>query len=211
MHGEQLDCGEFSQARGTAVFKRLAASCAFFFFIQVAATGRGPVRKVRRPVRKGRRRLSRICRLGRSSPPPRADASPRGDKCGSVAYTADGAFGAAYGMDNCDDAERLAVDECVRESTDKPDCSRGAVTKRDSWFYIQFCRQGSEWTTHVTTKQTLSGRQSGCRRVGAEVEVRQRATAASFPTAFCTPAVSIRRCSWRQREGSAAGRTLQRR
>ena len=115
-------------------------------------SGRSPVR-----ARKGRRRLSRICRLGRSLPPPRADASPRGDKCGSVAYTADGAFGAAYGMDNCDDAERLAVDECVRESTDKPDCSRGAVTKRDTWFYIQFCRQGSEWTTHVTTKQTLSG------------------------------------------------------
>ncbi len=91
-------------------------------------------------------------------PPPRADPAPAsGERCGSVAYTADGAFGAAYGIDNCNEAERLAVDECVRESTDKPDCSRGAVTKRDAWFYIQFCRRGSEWTTHVTTQRTLSG------------------------------------------------------
>jgi hypothetical protein len=74
-----------------------------------------------------------------------------------VAYTADGAFGAAYGMESCTDAERLAVDECRRESTDKNDCAQGVITRRDSWFYIQFCRRGGEWTTHVTAKQTLSG------------------------------------------------------
>ena len=157
MHGEQLDWGEFSQARGTAVFKRLAASCAFFFLIQVAAHGQGAGQEGPPSGQEGPPPAQQDLPPRQESPPPRADASPRGDKCGSVAYTADGAFGAAYGMDNCDDAERLAVDECVRESTDKPDCSRGAVTKRDSWFYIQFCRQGSEWTTHVTTKQTLSG------------------------------------------------------
>lgn len=91
------------------------------------------------------------------SPPPRADVSPRGDRCGSVAYTADGAFGAAYGIESCEEAERLAVGECERESTDKADCARGPLTKRNSWFYVQFCRQGSEWTTHVTTQQTLAG------------------------------------------------------
>jgi hypothetical protein len=73
-----------------------------------------------------------------------------------VAYTADGAFGAAYGMENCTDAERLAVDECRRESTDKADCSRGVVIRRDSWFHIQFCRQGTDWTTHITTKRTMA-------------------------------------------------------
>ena len=88
---------------------------------------------------------------------PRADASPnRPDRCGAIAYTADGAFGGAYGLENCSDAEQLAVNECRRESTDKDDCSRGAVVLKDSWFHIQFCRSGGEWTTHVTTKQTLA-------------------------------------------------------
>jgi hypothetical protein len=156
---------EFSQTRGTAVFKRLAASCALFFLVQVAAHGQGGGQEGPPPGQEGpppapqdvppTQQDSPPRQEG--SPPPRADASPRGDRCGSVAYTADGAFGAAYGMEDCAEAERLAVDECVRESTDKPDCSRGAVTRRDSWFYIQFCRRGSEWTTHVTTKQTLSG------------------------------------------------------
>jgi hypothetical protein len=73
-----------------------------------------------------------------------------------VAYTADGAFGAAYGMEDCQDAERLAVDECRRESTDKDDCSRGVVVRRDQWFYIQFCQRGSQWTTNITTRRTLS-------------------------------------------------------
>ena len=157
-HNERLDCGEFSQTRGTAVFKRLAVSCAFFFLIQVAAHGQGAGQEAPPPGQEGPPPGQQEPPPRQEGPPPpRADASPRGDKCGSVAYTADGAFGAAYGMENCEDAERLAVDECVRELTDKPDCSRGAVTKRDSWFYVQFCRQGSEWTTHVTTKQTLSG------------------------------------------------------
>jgi hypothetical protein len=78
------------------------------------------------------------------------------DRCGAVAYTADGAFGATYGMENCGDAERLAVEECRRESTDKADCSRGVVTRRDRWFFLQFCRLGSDWTTNITTRQTLS-------------------------------------------------------
>lgn len=96
----------------------------------------------------------------RDRPPPRADRPPgpnAGDRCGAVAYTADGAFGGAYGMEDCRDAERLAVDECQRESTDRADCSRGVVTRRNEWFYIQFCRNGQEWTTHVTTNGTLSG------------------------------------------------------
>ena len=98
--------------------------------------------------------------------PPRADTPPRdppdrpptrtADRCGAVAYTADGAFGAAYGMDDCADAERLAVDECRRESTDKQDCSRGVVIRRDTWFHIQFCQRGSEWTAQITTRQTLA-------------------------------------------------------
>jgi hypothetical protein len=77
------------------------------------------------------------------------------DRCGALAYTADGAFGAAYGMEDCRDAERLAVEECRRESTDKQDCSRGVVTRRDQWFFVQFCQRGGDWTTNVTTRQTL--------------------------------------------------------
>jgi hypothetical protein len=138
------------------VFTRLAALCAFVFLTHVGASAQGqegppPGQEGPPPAQQD------LPPRPQNSPPPRADASPRGDRCGSVAYTADGAFGAAYGMEDCADAERLAIEECVRESTDKPDCSRGAVTRRDSWFYVQFCRQGTEWTTHVTTKQTLSG------------------------------------------------------
>jgi hypothetical protein len=58
-------------------------------------------------------------------------------------------------MEDCGDAERLAIEECRRESTDKADCSRGVVTRRDSWFLVQFCRIGNEWMTNVTTKQTM--------------------------------------------------------
>lgn len=78
------------------------------------------------------------------------------ERCGAVAYTADGAFGGAYGMENCGDAERLAIEECRRESTDKADCSRGVVVRRDQWFLIQFCRRGSDSTTHVTSKTTMA-------------------------------------------------------
>jgi hypothetical protein len=78
------------------------------------------------------------------------------ERWGAVAYTADGAFGGAYGIDNRTDAERLAVDECRRESTDKQDCGRGVVTRQDSWFHIQFCRRGGEYTTHITTRPTLA-------------------------------------------------------
>jgi hypothetical protein len=134
------------------VLKRLAASCAFVFLVQVAALAQGGGQEGPPSGQEGPPPAQQ-----QQPSPPRAETSPRGDKCGSVAYTADGAFGAAYGMDNCEDAERLAIEECVRESTDKPDCSRGAVTRRASWFYVQFCRRGSEWTTHVTTKETLSG------------------------------------------------------
>jgi hypothetical protein len=75
---------------------------------------------------------------------------------GAVAYTADGAFGAAYGIDNKADAERLAVDECRREAIDKQDCGNGVVTRQDTWFHIQFCRRGGEWTTQITTRSTLA-------------------------------------------------------
>lgn len=75
-------------------------------------------------------------------------------KWGAVAYTADGAFGAAYGFDNREEAERRAIDACIKESTDKGDCSRGVVTRQDSWFHILFCRIGSDWTTRITTNIT---------------------------------------------------------
>jgi hypothetical protein len=91
-------------------------------------------------------------------PPPSAGVPSRvASRCGAVAYTADGAFGAAYGMEECRDAERLAIDECRRESTDKADCERGVITKTDSWFYVQFCRRGADWSTHVTSNPTFSG------------------------------------------------------
>lgn len=77
------------------------------------------------------------------------------ERWGAVAYTADGAFGAAYGIETKQDAERLAIGECERESTDKKDCSRGVVTRQDSWFQIQFCQRGGDIYTHVTTKRTL--------------------------------------------------------
>lgn len=73
-----------------------------------------------------------------------------------MAYTADGAFGGSYGMESCDEAHRLAVEECVRESTDKADCSQGVVTRRDTWFHIQFCRRDNDWTTHITSKPTFA-------------------------------------------------------
>jgi hypothetical protein len=77
------------------------------------------------------------------------------ERWGAVAYTADGAFGAAYGIETKEDAERLAVDECRREATDKQDCERGVVTRRDSWFHIQFCKRGGDIYTHITTNRTL--------------------------------------------------------
>jgi hypothetical protein len=73
-----------------------------------------------------------------------------------VAYTADGAFGAAFGIETQGEAERLAIDACQRESTDKQDCSRGVITRQDSWFHIQFCRHDRNWTTHITTAPTLA-------------------------------------------------------
>jgi hypothetical protein len=86
-------------------------------------------------------------------PPP----SRTGDRWGAVAYTADGAFGAAYGIETREDAERLAIDECRRESTDKADCSRGVIAGQDSWFHIQFCRgRDGDWSTHVTRRRTVA-------------------------------------------------------
>ncbi len=98
---------------------------------------------------------------GRPSAPPEPRGSPPGlprpsERWGAVAYTADGAFGAAYGIDTKDNAERLAVDECQRESTDKQDCARGVVARQDSWFHIQFCRRGGDWTTQITSRPTLA-------------------------------------------------------
>jgi hypothetical protein len=83
------------------------------------------------------------------------DARSLSVKWGAVAYTADGAFGAAYGFDSKEEAERLAIDACRKESTDKNDCSRGVITRQDSWFHIQFCRLGRDWTTHITTNPML--------------------------------------------------------
>jgi hypothetical protein len=77
------------------------------------------------------------------------------ERWGAVAYTADGAFGAAYGIDTKEDAERLAIGECQRESTDKQDCARGVVTRQDSWFQIQFCQRDDDVYTHITTRRTL--------------------------------------------------------
>ncbi|MCC6891126.1 MAG: hypothetical protein IT536_21575 [Hyphomicrobiales bacterium] len=88
---------------------------------------------------------------GPAGPPP-GSQSP----CGAVAYTADGAFGGAFGIASCEEAHRLAVAECVKVSTDKNDCSEGVLTRRDSWFHIQFCQRDRNWTTHVTTRPTLS-------------------------------------------------------
>jgi hypothetical protein len=101
----------------------------------------------------------------RESPQERRDSPPQGrdsreevrpsDRWGAIAYTADGAFGASYGIEAKDVAERLAIDECRRESTDKNDCSRGVITRQDSWFHIQFCQRGTDAYTHVTTARTL--------------------------------------------------------
>jgi Caspase domain len=92
--------------------------------------------------------------------PPQPPASPQMPTaltlCGAVAYTADGAFGGAYGNGTCEDAERLAIEMCRRESTDPTDCSRGVLKGPDRWFHIQFCRRGTEWSTHVTTRTTLA-------------------------------------------------------
>ena len=72
------------------------------------------------------------------------------DKWGAVAHTADGAFGASYGIDNRTDAERLAVDECRREAVDKHDCSNGVVTRQDNWFHVQIlpARRGVDHADH---------------------------------------------------------------
>lgn len=89
--------------------------------------------------------------------PAQAPASPGGGAtCGAVAYTSDGAFGAAFGMQSCDEAHRLAVNECVRVSTEKKDCADGVITRREHWFHIQFCQRDQRWTTRVTTQATLS-------------------------------------------------------
>jgi hypothetical protein len=90
-----------------------------------------------------------------TQPPPITQIQPS-QRCGAVAYTADGAFGGAYGIDTCEEAARLAIDECRRESTDKEDCSRGVVRRTDSWFLIQFCSRGGSHATHVSTGRTLA-------------------------------------------------------
>lgn len=90
-----------------------------------------------------------------AQPPPSSAPQPGEALCGAVAYTADGAFGAAFGMQSCDEAQRLAVDECVKVSTDKKDCAEGVLTRREAWFHIQFCQRDRNWTTHVTTRPTL--------------------------------------------------------
>jgi hypothetical protein len=86
---------------------------------------------------------------------PGVTPSPGVTPCGAVAYTADGAFGAAYGMQTCEEAQRLAIDECVKVSTDKKDCTEGVLTRQEHWFHIQFCQRDRNWTTHVTSRPTL--------------------------------------------------------
>jgi hypothetical protein len=81
-----------------------------------------------------------------------------------VAYTADGAFGAAYGITTCEEAERLAIDECRRESTDKADCSRGVIKGTDTWFLIQFCDSGGRHQTNVSRGRTLADVNSAAAR-----------------------------------------------
>jgi hypothetical protein len=90
-------------------------------------------------------------------PPPTAQIQPT-LRCGAVAYTADGAFGGAYGITSCEEAERLAIDECRRESTDKADCSRGVIKGTDTWFLVQFCSggRGAGYATHVSRGRTLA-------------------------------------------------------
>jgi len=154
------------------VFSRLAASCVFVMLACAAVQAQdskqpgpddpppgskeGPPPGKEDPPPAPEVRPPRV-----QDPPPRQEDPPRaeirpGDKWGAVAYTADGAFGAAYGIETREDAERLAVDECRRESTNKADCSRGVVTKRDSWFVIQFCRRGNDWSTHVSAERTIA-------------------------------------------------------
>ncbi len=106
------------------------------------------------------------------APPPRADT--RGARCGAVAYTADGAFGAAYGMENCGDAERLAIEECRRELTDKDDCARGVVTRQELVVphSVLSPRQRLDHSRH---QQAHARRDQPRRqRVGAEIQVRLR-------------------------------------
>ena len=106
------------------------------------------------------------------APPERSE--PRGearstDRWGAVAYTADGAFGASYGIDNRTDAERLAVDECRREAVRQARLlERGVVTRQDTWFHIQFCRRGAEWTTQITTRSDAGRDQRGGGRLRAQ-------------------------------------------
>jgi hypothetical protein len=95
----------------------------------------------------------------RPDQPPAVAPAPSGGAaatCGAVAYTSDGAFGAAFGMQSCDEAHRLAVAECVKVSTEKKDCGEGVITRHESWFHIQFCQRDRNWTTRVTTQTTLS-------------------------------------------------------
>lgn len=139
------------------MIKRLAAVCGLVIFAHAAAYGQGGGMEGPPPQEGPPPAQQNTPPPVQQNTPPRQGPAQSAERCGSVAYTADGAFGAAYGMEDCQEAERLAIDECVRESTDKPDCSRGAVTRRDSWFYIQFCRRGDEWTTHVTTQKTFAG------------------------------------------------------
>jgi hypothetical protein len=128
---------------------RFAASCALGLLILAAAQAQELRRQDDPPT-------PRV-----QDPPPRRQQDPPtgfrpGARCGAVAYTADGAFGAAYGIDTCEEAERLAIDECRRESTDPGDCSRGVVKRTDAWFYVQFCRSGTSWGTHVSTGRTMA-------------------------------------------------------
>lgn len=159
-----MEPGALARMRG--VMRRLAVACALVLVIHCGALAQGS-QEGPQPGQEGPPSQQNLPPRPQELPPrpgplPRAEQpGPRSDRCGAVAYTADGAFGAAYGMESCDDAERLAVDECRRESTDKADCSRGVLVRRDAWFYIQFCRRGSEWTTHVTTKQTLTETNQG--------------------------------------------------
>jgi hypothetical protein len=89
-------------------------------------------------------------------PPPTAQIQPS-QRCGAAGHRRR-RVRRCLRIDTCEEAERLAVDECRRESTDKADCSRGVIRRTDSWFLIQFCSGGRSGghATHVSTGRTMA-------------------------------------------------------
>ena len=166
---------------GTPVLPRLA---------QPVCLGRA--QRVQRPTRRRARRLARDDAAPRQEgppappggtataarqplPPPASPPSPtRGARCGAVAYTADGAFGAAYGMENCGDAERLA-DRRVQARVDRQGGlrARGGDPARPLVPH-SVLPAGNDWTTHVTSKPTLAEVNRDATEWAQNIQVRRR-------------------------------------